>query len=366
MKIGFDAKRFFHNSTGLGNYSRDLIRILSTYFPENIYYLYNPKPNKKVKYFSFKSIVKYPEHFFYKKFSSLWRSFGIGKQLLIDNIDVYHGLSGEIPFYLPQKIKKIVTIHDLIFMRYPELYSFWDKKIHYFKFKYAAKNSDIIIAISEQTKRDIVHYLGVEENKIRIVYQGCAEEFKKTFSEKEKIDVINKFKIPEKFLLNVGTIEKRKNLLTIVKAIKDVDIKLVVIGKKTKYYDEIEQYINENNISDKIIFLENVSLKELAIIYQLATIFIYLSVFEGFGIPIIEALFSKTPVITSMGGVFPEAGGENSVYVDSLNYVELKDKILMLLDNPSLRDKITEEGFLFVQKFSDENIAKEMMKIYLE
>lgn len=364
MKIGFDAKRFFHNSTGLGNYSRDLIRILSKYFPENEYYLYNPK-NKKNNYNVFQSIVRYPSSFFYKIFSSIWRSYGINNEIKKDGIYLYHGLSGELPLHLPQKLKKVVTIHDLIFVRYPELYSFWDREIHFFKFKSAAKNSDCIIAISQQTKNDIIKYLGVNEEKIKVVYQGCAKEFKKSFSEEEKIAVSNKFNLPKEFLLNVGTIEKRKNLLTIVKSIKDIDTKLVVIGKKTKYYDEVEKYIKENNLENKVIFLSNVSLKELAIIYQLANIFIYPSIFEGFGIPIIEALFSKTPVITSKFGVFPEAGGKSSIYIDPNNSEELKEEIIKLLNNEQLRNSIANEGYVFAQNFSDENIAKNIMNVYL-
>ena len=127
--------------------------------------------------------------------------------------------------------------------------------------------------------------------------------------------------------MNVGTIEKRKNVLSIIKAIKEIDTKLVVIGKKTAYFTEINTYILENNLQNKVIFLENVELKELAAIYKIATVFIYPSVFEGFGIPIIEALYSKTPVISSKGGCFLEAGGENSIYINALNPEEFCSRL---------------------------------------
>src|SRR5690554_1012496 len=158
MKIGFDAKRYFHNNTGLGNYSRDLVRILSGYYPENTYYLYNTKPNieRSVLINTKHTIERLPSSFFAKKFKSIWRMAGIKKQLKKDGIHIYHGLSGEIPINLPDKIKSVVTIHDLIFMRYPHLYSFFDRKIHFWKFKYAAKHADYVIAISEQTKKDII------------------------------------------------------------------------------------------------------------------------------------------------------------------------------------------------------------------
>ncbi len=366
MRIGFDAKRFFHNNTGLGNYSRDLIRILSEYYPEHNYILYNPKKSKKQYSFKLNDVIieKLPETSFWKRFKSLWRSFGIKKQLVNDEILLYHGLSGEIPLFLPKKIKKVVTIHDLIFIRYPEYYSFFDRKIHTWKFRYAARKADVVIAISEQTKNDIVKYLGINPDKIKVIYQGCAKEFKRNYSEQEKNAVRKKFDLPEKFILNVGTIEKRKNALTIVKSIQNIDTKLVLIGKKTNYFYEIENFIKQNGLEDKIIFLKNISLEELAVIYQLATIFVYPSVFEGFGIPIIEALFSKTPVITTNSGVFPEAGGKDSIYVEPFDAKEMEKQISYLLNNPDYRNEIAENGYDYAQNFTDEAIAKNVMSLY--
>lgn len=366
MRIGFDAKRFFHNSTGLGNYSRDLIRVLSLYYPKNTYFLFNPKKSSNlIKLTSKINITEVlPQHSFWFFFSFFWRSFGLNKQIYDNKIEIFHGLSGEIPIFLNSKVKKIVTIHDLIFIRYPKLYSFWDRKIHTLKFKYAAKKSDIIIAISEQTKKDIIKYFSIDPEKIEVIYQGCSNVFKNNFSEEHKNNVKKKFNLPNNFILNVGTIEERKNSLSIVKSIKNIDTKLVLIGKKTSYYEQIEKYAKENNIENKLIYLKNVSLEELAIIYQLADIFIYPSIFEGFGIPIIEALYSKTPVITNKNGVFPEAGGQNSIYIDPLNVNEIAEAIQFLLDNPLKREQITEKGYEFVQKFSDESIANNINNLY--
>lgn len=366
MRIGFDAKRYFHNNTGLGNYSRDLVRILSQYFPENFYFLYNPKPNKeRSKLLNPKNTIeKLPTSWMTRKLKSLWRTFGVNKQIRKDNLDIYHGLSGEIPIGLPKNVKSIVTIHDLIFMRYPQLYSFFDRKIHFWKFRYAAQKADCVIAISEQTKQDIIKFLKINPEKIKVVYQGCADVFKENFSSEEKKSVRKKFNLPEKFVLNVGTIEERKNALTIVKAIKDLDVKLVLVGRKTKYYQKIEEYVQNNLLQDKIIHLKGISQRELAVVYQLATVMVYPSVFEGFGIPIIEALFSKTPVITTNSGVFPEAGGENSLYTNPSDENELRQKIELLLHNSELRNSIAEKGYQYAQKFTDENIAKNLMEIY--
>jgi glycosyltransferase involved in cell wall biosynthesis len=367
MILGFDAKRFFHNKTGLGNYSRDLIRILAQYYPENSYLLYNPKPKKIDRILiDGKIIIEHlPETKKDRKLSSLWRLFSVCSQIKKDKVEIYHGLSGEIPIGLNNSgVKTVVTIHDLIFMRYPNLYSYFDRKIHYYKFKYAANKADLVIAISEQTKTDIVTYLKINPDKIKVIYQGCATVFKEDIPS-EFIELTReKYQLPPNFILNVGTIEKRKNVLSVIKAIKKIDTQLVIIGKKTAYFSEINTYILENNLQNKVICLENVELKELASIYRMATVFIYPSVFEGFGIPIIEALYSKTPVITSKGGCFSEAGGENSIYIDPLNPEELRIELSELLVNSEKRVVMQQKGFEFVQKFNDEIIAQNWIETY--
>lgn len=361
MKIAYDAKRFFHNTSGLGNYSRDLIRMLSKYFPENQYLLLNKNKSDRGKEILQQENVRFIE----SSKGNFSRQFKMGKDAQKQNADIFHGLSGELPLKWDKTpIKKVVTIHDLIFMRYPQYYSFFDRKIHFWKFKKAAETADKIIAISEQTKRDIIDYLKVPEEKIEVIYQGCHQAFKEQqtaeFIQKTK----EKFNLPERFILNVGTIEERKNLLNIVKSIDKTEIPLVVVGRKTKYFSKIEQYIKKNKLEKQIYFLEGVSMDELAVIYKLSDIFVYPSRFEGFGIPIIEALFSKTVVITSNTSCLPEAGGKDSVYIDPENYLDLKAKIEFLWDSESERKRRADKGFEFVQKFNDENIAKAIMNLY--
>ena len=369
MILGFDAKRFFHNKTGLGNYSRDLIKILAHYKPENSYLLYNPKPKKidRIPIDGKIIIENLPETKKDKKFSSIWRLFSICSQIKKDKVELFHGLSGEIPIGLHKTgVKTVVTIHDLIFMRYPNLYSYFDRKIHYYKFKYAAKNADLVIAISEQTKKDIVTYLNINPDKIKVIYQGCAPIFKEEIPNEYLELTRSKYQLPNQFILNVGTIETRKNVLSVTKAIKEIETQLVIIGKKTVYFKEVKNYIVENNLQNKVVFLENVELKELASIYRMASVFIYPSVFEGFGIPIIEALYSKTPVITSKGGCFSEAGGENTVYIDPLNTEEIKGELEEILANSEKRELMKQKGFEFVQKFNDDIIAKNWVETYNE
>ena len=361
MKIAFDGKRFFNNNSGLGNYSRDLVRILATCFPENEYVLFNQSRSEKGKEILELSNVSFQE----TSTGNFSRQFKMGKDAQEIDADIFHGLSGELPLKWTDKpIKKIVTIHDLIFLRFPQYYSFFDRKIHFWKFKKAAEKADLIIAISEQTKRDTIQFLKVPEEKIKVVYQGCHQAFK----ENQSVDFLNsikeKYNLPERFILNVGTIEERKNLLNIAKAITETEIPLVVIGKKTKYFKKIQKFLQKNKLDNQVQFLENVSMEELAAIYKLADLFVYPSFFEGFGIPVIEALFSKTCVITSNLSCLPEAGGNNSVYIDPNNFEDIKAKILFLWNNESERKRRAEKGFDFVQKFNDEKIANDLMQVY--
>ncbi|RKE81327.1 glycosyltransferase family 4 protein [Chryseobacterium sp. AG363] len=361
MKIAFDAKRFFHNTSGLGNYSRNLVRILSEYEPENEYLLLNKNKSERGK-----DILERPNvHFIETSKGNFSRQLKMGKDAQKQGADIFHGLSGELPLkWDPKPIKKVVTIHDLIFVRYPQYYSFFDRKIHFWKFKKAADTADKIIAISEQTKKDIIQYLKVPETKIEVIYQGCHHAFKEQQSPELMKAVKEKFKLPERFVLNVGTIEDRKNLLNVVKAINGTEIPLVVVGRKTGYYQKIERFLKRNKMEKQVLFLEGVSMDELACLYKLADIFVYPSFFEGFGIPVIEALFSKTVVVTSNTSCLPEAGGKDSVYVNPENDLDIRAKLKFLWENESERKRREEKGFEFVQKFNDQSIAKELMNFY--
>jgi glycosyltransferase involved in cell wall biosynthesis len=284
---------------------------------------------------------------------------------LKDGIQIFHGLSGEIPYGLKKKgIKTVVTVHDLIFMRYPQFYSFFDRNIHKAKARYAVKNADVVVAVSEQTKSDVIEFFGIDPSKIKVIYQGCHEMFKQIFSTTEKDEVRQKFNLPKNYILNVGTIEARKNILIGVKAIKDIDTHLVIVGSETSYFKEVKSYIYENNLSSKVTFLKGVTTQELAILYQAASLFIYPSLFEGFGIPIIEALFSGTPVISSEGGCFAEAGGSSSMYVNPQSPEALKAAINIVLNNEALSATMIENGYAYAQRFTPESIANSFADVY--
>jgi glycosyltransferase involved in cell wall biosynthesis len=370
MNIGFDAKRAYLNNSGLGNYARTLIKSLNEYYPENNYALFTTRRSdtdfEKQMNASTNVSVLEPQSFIDKKLRSRWRSFGITGMLKEHSLDVYHGLSNELPFNINEfKGKKLVTIHDLIFLRHPKLYPYLDRKIYNKKFRHACDVADTIIAISEETKKDIEELYFIPENKIKVIYQSCDEAFYRKYTKEESDAVKASYNLPDNYLLYVGTIEERKNLLTIVKALKDVkDIPLVVIGKKKSYFHKVTEFLEKNNLQNRVIVLENVNNAELPLIYSLASIFIFPSLFEGFGIPIIEALNSGTPVITTKGGCFPEAGGPDSIYIDPLNDQELAEKINLLLGSQPLRDEISRKGLMYAQRFHPKTITEQVMTVY--
>lgn len=366
MNIAFDAKRAFLNQSGLGNYSRTLIKSLVQYFPSDHYTLFTTK-SEGAHFSELKNInIVQPKKFMDKKLSSRWRSYGITELLTKNKIDVYHGLSNELPFNISKfKGKKIVTIHDLIFLRYPKLYPLLDRKIYNKKFRSACKLADVIVATSEQTKNDIMEFYSIDPKMIKVVYQSCSEAFYKMSSKDEITRTLSKYKLPKNYLLSVGTIEERKNLGTILKALTLVkDIPLVVVGKKKAYFKKLQTFITQNKLEKRIHFLENVPNEELPAIYKGADIFIYPSLFEGFGIPVIEALTSGTPVITTKGGCLGEVGGKSSVYIEPTNYEQLAEEIDRLLNSPELRKNIIEKGLEHSKIFLPEAIATEIMNIY--
>lgn len=366
MKIGFDGKRITQNFTGLGNYSRYVLKILTENHSENQYSAYALKPFQSAADFQ-----KFPSaQFHYPKkeqFKSYWRSFSIIEDLLRDKIDVYHGLSNEIPFGLKKAgIPSIITVHDLIFLRFPQYYPFIDRKIYEYKMRYALKHATKIIAISESTKADLINYFKVEEAQIEVIYQNCDSSFRNQVSDQEKTRIKSVYNLPENFLLNVGTIETRKNTLLAVKALKelDSDTHLVLIGKETPYAEQIREFIKINGLNARVHFLKNVPFTDLPGIYQLAELFIYPSEFEGFGIPIIEALSSKLAVIAAKGSCLEEAGGPGSIYINPNDHLELASQITYVWNNPQKKSEMIKAGLLHLQQFSDYKIADKLNKLY--
>ncbi len=372
MKLAFDAKRITHNGTGLGNYSRFVVNALADGFPNDSYHLYSPDKGKD----HLRALVPERENVIYHYPGSSplgalskdwWRTYGIVRDLKREKPDVYHGLSNELPFGLAKAgIPSVVTIHDLIFVRHPQFYKPVDRAIYNFKFKKACLLADKVVAVSEMTKKDIIHLYGIPEEKIEVVYQGCNDSFAQPVKQDKLYEVKHKYRLPEVFILNVGSIEPRKNLLLIVKALKQMgkDIPLVAIGKRTPYADVVEQYVRENNMEGQVTLLSNIPFEDLPAFYRLASLFVYPSFFEGFGIPILEALNSGTPVIAATGSCLEEAGGPDSVYVNPKDANDLSEKINLILTSSAQAEHMRDAGREYAGRFKGEVIAGDLMKIY--
>lgn len=363
MRIGYDAKRLFHNASGLGNYSRDLVRILATQLPKSDFFLYNPKESKLNRWKPLSNTTEIKPHGFWRKLHSFWRQGPIVRQLNKDKVDLYHGLSGELPKGL--QIPSVVTVHDLIFYRYPKLYKPIDVYIHKRKVNHAVRKATKVVAISEQTKKDLITFTGVAEDKITVIYQGCNRVFKKTVSKEERDKIKTKFGLPGQYVLYVGTLEARKNALLIAKALKDSTKHMVFVGKTKEHGEKLKAYIKQNDIQHRTTFIDDINIEELAGVYQGATVFCYPSFFEGFGIPIIEALYSGIPVITTKGGCFAEAGGPASFYIDPSDHNALKKVIdELFLEPKEVRAERIQQGLSFAQRFDDEPIAEQWENLY--
>jgi len=368
MRIGFDAKRAFNNQTGLGNYSRFVIEALSPTHPQGgglEYILYTPKVKNLAWLNSF-------DHNFVIKTSplgvgGLWRSWLINNDLKKDNVDVFHGLSNEIPFGINKSgLKSLVTIHDLIFLRYPELYPAIDRFFYQQKFRYACENADAIVAVSQQTKDDIMEFYKIPSERIRVIYQDCQSIFSHSDTLREQVgkEILRKYSLNKPYIICVSSFSERKNQKRLVEAFQISGLKdyeLVLVGGKSKYAEEITQNFPKNT---KILY--GVPSAELPVLYQGASLCVYPSFFEGFGIPIVEALHSGIPVVAATGSCLEEAGGEGALYANPLDVNDLADKMRQVLTNDSLRNDLVLKGKEYIKQFSSEIIAGQLIKLYNE
>jgi glycosyltransferase involved in cell wall biosynthesis len=372
IKVGYDAKRIVRNATGLGSYGRTLINSLSS-IPGNELdmYLYAPDEGREElrEQINLNENIRfvYPEHAKGKLKKDLWRTHGMVKDLLRDGIQLYHGLSGELPSGLRKTgIKGLVTIHDLIFMRHPEFYHYIDTKLYAHKFRTTCLEAERIVAISECTKRDIMYYGGVEETMIDVIYQSCSTRFKVQLTPEMKSEVAHKYALPARYILNVGTIEERKNVLLAVKALPLLpeDVKLVIVGRPTKYAETVMKYIRRNGLESRVVFLHGISDAEMPAIYQQAEAFVYPSRYEGFGIPIIEAIQSQLPVVACMGSCLEEAGGEDNLYVSPDDADGMAAALRQMLRGAEGREQRIERSMDYIRRFENNDIAKQMADVY--
>lgn len=358
MRIGFDAKRYFHNQTGLGNYARTLVNGLIETHPENQYVLFDSKPTNVVPELA--EIVTKPF------FRPLWRQFGISKDIQRQQLDIYHGLSAELPYTRPKKAKMIVTIHDLIFMKYPQYYKAADRFIYSHKTDNALRSADAIIATSEQTKNDLLKIMPDDDIPIHVIYQDCDPLFHLPVSEIQLSLVRENYGLPKTFLVMVSKFEQRKNHLNLLKAVtlgNKTGYPIVLVGKQGDTYNEVQHYIDAHQLSSQVQVLNDVPTTDLPAIYSLAKASIFPSLYEGFGIPILESLACGTPVLTSENSCMQEISGDAGLYFNPSETESISD-VLTTFDKSGVFDTLKAAIPSRIEMFSNTKILKDHNTLY--
>lgn len=370
MIIGFDAKRIVRNGTGLGNYGRTLVNDLSALdaFDLRLYAPDNGITQLRSQIVGRSNVVFcYPRHAPTAIGKALWRSHGIVKQLHKDGVSIYHGLSGELPVGISKAgIRTVVTIHDLIFMRHPEYYKKADVKIYTKKFFSTLKEADRIVAISECTKRDICELGDVDPKRVDVIYQSCALRFSEEPEAAKMWTVRDKYVLPDRYILCVGSIEERKNVLLAIKALHHLpdDVSLVIVGRQTPYSDRVHEYVLEHRMHSRVQMLHNVPDDDLPALYRMADCFVYPSRYEGFGIPIIEAISQGLPVVACTGSCLEEAGGPDSLYVSPDDPEAMANALTQVLYGAPDRQQRIDRSRQYIRRFENSDAARQMADLY--
>ena len=370
MKIGFDGKRAVANMTGLGNYSRLVIERLAEQYPLDSLLVYTPalRPNPRLEPVSRLHNVEFrlppPQGFK----GSLWRTFGITNNLRADRIDIFHGLSNELPLNIRRSgVPSVVTVHDVIYRRMPECYSPVDRFLYDYKYGRSCRNADRIIAVSECTRRDITEYYGIDPQRIDVIYQGCDKSFGRRATSAELDDLRRRLQLPQRYLLQVGTIEKRKNLELTVRALSALppDIHLVVVGRDRHGYRRyVDRIADELGVTPRVHYYEGLPFSDLPLLNQGAEVIAYPSHYEGFGIPVLEGLESGRPVVAATGSCLEEAGGMDSIYVDPKSPRQMAEAIGSILDGTVDVSAMTAAGKAYAARFGKADMASEIKYTY--
>lgn len=370
--IGYDAKRIVRNATGLGSYGRTLINDLATIVPADTrLVLYAPdrgRDDLRSQIIRRQNVeLACPEHARSALAKAWWRSRGIVERLKADGVSLFHGLSGELPTGIAKSgIPAVATVHDLIFMRHPEFYNPIDVMIYKWKFRRLCREAGRIIAISECTKLDIMELGGFPESRIDVIYQSCGTRFKALVSDELRQAAAARYHLPPRYVLSVGTIEMRKNALLALKALPMLpdDVHLVLVGRSTPYTAVVRKYAASHALEPRLHIIEGVPNDTLPAIYQQAESFVYPSRYEGFGIPIIEAIQSGLPVVAAKGSCLEEAGGPDNLYVDADRPEELAAAVRQTLRGAEFRDARIARSREYVRRFENTGTARQVLAVY--
>ncbi len=371
MRIGFDGKRAVCNNTGLGNYSRLVIEQLaaSAHEDEELF-VYTPRMTdnprlSRIKAFpQIRFMVRHPR---LMESAAAWRSRGIVRDLRHDAIGLYHGLSNELPLNIAASgIPSVLTMHDVIYRRLPYCYSAIDRLLYDYKYGRSCRAATRIITISECTKRDIIHYYNVPEEKIDVAYQGCDPQFSRQWSREELETLRRRLNLPERYVVQVGTVERRKNIELTVRAMAALppEIKLVAVGRDNSYMKQVQAIARHEGVTDRVIFIGAVAFADLPGVYQAAEAIAYPSRYEGFGLPVIEGILSRRPVIAATGSCLEEAGGKGAIYVNPDDVRGMAEALRSVTDGSADTAALTARGLRHVAQFDTETMAGNIRAVY--
>jgi glycosyltransferase involved in cell wall biosynthesis len=376
MKIGIDIRNIGKKRTGDEVVFFNLVKNLAEIDSQNDYLLFTDTKDSGVLQYIVKNlgiegrknfqIISLPT---INKFT--WNFWTLPQYLKKNPLDVYH-TQYILPFFISKKIKLITTIHDVSFMAYPEMIKKSDLFFLRTLIPWSLKRADKIIAISEFTKNEIIKYFKTPAEKIEVVYNAVGDNFYQEISEEKLKTVKEKYNLPDKFILYVGTMQPRKNLPVLIEAFASLadrqTYKLVLAGNKSGHnFDKnIDANIEKFHLRNEIIFPGFIDEADKPALYKLADIFCFPSLYEGFGIPLLEAMTQGTPVIASNIAPHREIAGQATFFFEPKNSDDLAEKIEKIIKDSILKNQLIEEGKIKILKFSWKNSAEKILAIYQE
>lgn len=370
--IGFDASNANTGNSTLSSYVRFIIDALADACPRRTYFrMYVPTNEQHADYerIASKHNVESmePDGSFWRKLSGLWKIWGIGRDLERGDVELFHALNGFVPFGLERRnIRSVVTVHSLEFLRLRGFFSPIHNLYRRAILLSSLRRADRIVAISEMVKHDLVRYLHIDSDKIDVIYRGCPQYFSLPLSDERIKEVKERYKLPERYLLCVGTDVPRKNLGHLIETLPKIDpeISLVVVGRATSNTHHISHRIKSLGLNDRVKMLHGVADEDMPAIYKSAIAYLMPSLYEGFSSTIVEAITVGVPVIASKGSSLEESGGPETIYLNPKDREEWAEAITRLANDEALRQRMIVEGKKFSSRFRRELIAYNLQNCY--
>jgi glycosyltransferase involved in cell wall biosynthesis len=372
LKIGIDISSISPPRTGIGNYTYYLLKYLLTLDKTNKYFLFSNRaiPDRELLQLNVKNSNLYYINLPPKIKSILWYYIILPTYLKKYSIDIFLSPAFFLPLKIQRQLKMITVIHDLIAQKYPQTHTRATRIIHKVFFKSSLKRADLILTVSQNTKKDLLELFSIPSSKVKVLYPGISPQFKIVKDKTLHTIIRKKYNLPDKYILFVGTIEPRKNLASLLKAFvylkrkEKIPHKLVIVGKKGWLYNNIFKIIFSNNLRKEIILTGFVDERDLPVIYTLAEILVYPSIYEGFGLPPLEAMACGTPVIVSNTSSLPEVCGDAAYYVNPYDIRDIAKGILTVLKDKQLQQTLIQKGLTRVKFFNWEVTASKLIDIF--